>query len=98
MPTTSLAGDRSRRARNPRDTTGIRYAQQHAEHDATKAAEKLDINEVRRTEYLRGHSEGVTYGFTEGWNALGNLLIESGAITEERLLEIVNTADEDRAE
>jgi len=60
MPTTSLAGDRSRRARNPRDITGREYARQHA--DAKREAGKIDLTAVRKAEYMRGWSDGYDAG------------------------------------
>jgi flagellar biosynthesis/type III secretory pathway protein FliH len=94
MPIGQLAVSHSTRARNPRDITGREYARQNAEQQAKKAEANLDINEVRRQASAAGYEKGSREGFIDGWNALGNLLIESGAITEERLLEIVNSTDE----
>lgn len=58
MPTSSLAGDRSRRARNPRDITGRRYAELQAEADARKSAATADIREVQRRSREAGYSDG----------------------------------------
>jgi hypothetical protein len=93
MPTTALAGDRSRRTRNPRDITGIRYTDQLRAKQARDAAASIDIGEVRRQAYTDGLRAGVESGFTSGWTALGELLIESGVISEERLLELVNSVE-----
>jgi hypothetical protein len=93
MPTTSLAGDRSRRSRNPRDITGTRYAQQHAEQDAKRAVASVHIDTIRAAEFQRGFDTAWEKAFEAGWNALGELLIEEDAITREALLAIVNAKD-----
>lgn len=80
---------------SPMNRTGQIYQEQLRAKQARDAAKDVDIDQVKRQEYLRGHSDGVTYGFTEGWNALGELLIESGFITEDRLLEIVNSIEDE---
>jgi hypothetical protein len=61
MSTTSLAGDRSRRARSPRDITGREYARLHAEQEAKRAAATVDIHEVQRL--------AREAGFSDGWDA-----------------------------
>ena len=65
MPTTSLAGDRSRRARNPRDITGRRYAEQQAEQAAklkSGQAGPVAVADIPREEYKRGWSDGYDAG------------------------------------
>lgn len=71
--TTPLAGDRSRRARNPRDITGRRYAEQQAEQAArTKAAE---------TDFLKvGFDTGFDFGFDAGVQAVLKQLVAEGVI------------------
>jgi hypothetical protein len=80
MPTTSLAGDRSRRARNPKDVTGTRYAQQHAELKAKEDAENIDVAAIRHAAYTSGHAAGYEAGFTAGWDSLALHLVEEGIL------------------
>lgn len=79
--TTPRQGDRSRASRvSPRNITGRKYAELHAEKAARDAAKDTDIAEVRRTEYLRGHDEGFVRGFTVGWDTLAAHLVEEGIL------------------
>lgn len=80
MPTTSLAGDRSRRVRNPRDVTGARYAQLHAEKAARETAASIDISEIRKTEFQRGFDAAWETAFKAGWDALAAYLVEEGVL------------------
>lgn len=63
MPTTPLAGDRGRRARNPRDITGVRYAQQQAAQEARQAAPTPSVEDVHnhafRLGFAKGHAAGI---------------------------------------
>jgi len=73
MPTTPLAGDRSRRARNPGDITGRRYAEQQAEQAAKQKAERTDWYKV-------GWNAGFDYGFDAGVQAVIRQLQDDGVI------------------
>ncbi|HET9081123.1 MAG TPA: hypothetical protein VFO01_11505 [Trebonia sp.] len=79
--TTPRMGDRSRASRvSPRNITGRLYATQHAEKAAREAAAGLDVNEVRRTEYLRGHADGYGRGLEAGWDACVRALVAEGVL------------------
>jgi hypothetical protein len=82
MPTQTspLAGNRTHRTRNPRDITGREYQRLHAEEDAKKAAENLDIAAVRRAALTEGHAQGYEAGFVAGWDALAAHLVEVGVL------------------
>jgi hypothetical protein len=78
MPTTSLAGDRGRRTRSPRDLTGKAYARLHEEQKAKEEAASLDVAEIRRTALRQGVDAGYDAGFTAGWQAALDRLREAG--------------------
>lgn len=95
MPST---GTRGSAPVSPLNRTGQLFQQQLREKQTRDAAKDVDIAAVKRQAFSDGRAEGVTYGFTEGWNALGHLLIEAGAITEDRLLAIVNAPADDASD
>lgn len=80
MPTTPLAGNRARRARNPRDITGREYARLHAEQAAKEAAANISIGEIRKAARQAGFDAGWEAGFDAGWNALAAYLVEIGVL------------------
>lgn len=80
MPTTSLAGDRSRRVRNPRDVTGARFAELQHEKSAREAAADIDIPEALRAAQARGHADGYAKGLDDGWDTCIRALVEEGIL------------------
>ena len=87
--TSPRMGDRSRASRvAPGNATGRRYAQQHAEKDARDASKaklaSLNVEAIKRTEYLRGYDVGYGKGyesaFNAGWDALAQHLVETGVL------------------
>ena len=80
---------------SPMNRTGQIFQQQIREKQARDAAKDVDIDQVKRQAYRDGYGKGFEEGFSNGWTALGELIIESGVITEERLLELVNTDEGD---
>lgn len=80
MPTTPLAGDRARRARNPRDITGTRHRELLAEKAARDAAATVDIHEVQRRSREAGYSDGYTKGLSDGWDACIAALVAEGVL------------------
>jgi len=78
MPNTALAGDRNRRARNPRDLTGRKYVRLAAEQQEKQEAADLDVAEIRRQALAQGIDAGYDAGFTAGWEAALQQLREVG--------------------
>ena len=77
MPST---GTRGRTPVSPTNRTGAIYAAQLREKRARDAAKNVDDNEVRRTEYLRGHSDGYAKGLGDGWDACIRALVAEGLL------------------
>ena len=73
MPTTALAGDRSRRGRNPGDITGRRYAEQQRAEAARKKDESVDW-------YAVGFAAGFDFGWDAGVQAVVKQLQADGVI------------------
>jgi flagellar biosynthesis/type III secretory pathway protein FliH len=87
MPTTtsSLAGDRNRRSRNPRDLTGREYQRLHAQEAAKReaAAENVNIHAVKRDAFTSGHAAGYEAGVEAGLDAATEALL---SLSEKDLL------------
>ena len=92
MPTKQLNGNRARRERNPRDITGTLYRQQQREQEARRAAESVDIGEVRRAAFAAGHEAGHDAGWTAALDGVLALYRASGI---EALQELMAELDDD---
>jgi hypothetical protein len=87
--TSPRMGDRSKASRvSPRNMTGQRFAEQHADKDARDASKakhaSLDVEAIKRAEYLRGYEAGFDKAheasFNAGWEALAQHLVEIGVL------------------
>lgn len=93
MPTTALAGDRSRRARNPRDITGTRYTDQLAAKAARDAAKNVDLDELRRQTRAEGFDAGHETGYAAFGRALHAMYQAEGIEAVQELLDELDAAE-----
>ena len=94
MPTTPLAGDRSRRARSPRDITGRRYEELHREQQEAKGdLANIDVTSIRHMAYTSGHAAGFEAGFVAGWDALADHLVEIGVLDPDDEPEVLGSPE-----
>jgi uncharacterized MAPEG superfamily protein len=85
MPTSSLAGDRSHRARNPRDITGRRYAEQQREQEARQRAEEagpVSVAAIRQEAVKRPHAEAFEAGAAWAFETIANAGVDVDAVLE----------------
>jgi uncharacterized protein related to proFAR isomerase len=73
--TSPRMGDRARASRvSPRNITGRRYAELHAEQEAKRAAASIDISEIQ----LRAREEGFSQGFDAAIAWVTTRMIDAG--------------------
>jgi hypothetical protein len=72
----TATGQRGSTPVSPMNRTGKIFQRQQREAVAKKAATSIDINEVKHQAWL----EGFDQGFTAGWDALAQHLVDEGVL------------------
>lgn len=91
--TSPRTGDRSRASRvSPRNITGRRYAELHAEKAAREAARSVDIETIKRVEFEKGFNAGHESGWESLTTALHGLYRSEGIGAVQEFLDELDDA------